>query len=159
MKFFLSTTTNKTEEMGSLLDNILFDLPQHRDARGALTFVQNGSMMLCASGVDDAVPVGFDFERAFWIYDVPTGAERGGHAHRTCAELLVAVHGSFDLELNDGQDVTTIHLDRPDKAVLIRPMVWCRLYNFSTDFVGLCLASQEYLPQGYINSYDEFVAQ
>lgn len=145
--------------MGSLLDNILFDLPQHRDARGALTFLQNGSMMLCASGVDDAVPVGFDFERAFWIYDVPTGAERGGHAHRTCAELLVAVHGSFDLELNDGQDVTTIHLDRPDQAVLIRPMVWCRLYNFSTDFVGLCLASQEYLPQGYINSYDEFVAQ
>lgn len=145
--------------MGSLLDNILFDLPQHRDARGALTFVQNGSMMLCASGVDDVVPVGFDFERAFWIYDVPTGAERGGHAHRTCAELLVAVHGSFDLELNDGQDVTTIHLDRPDQAVLIRPMVWCRLYNFSTDFVGLCLASQEYLPQGYINSYDEFVAQ
>lgn len=145
--------------MGSLLDNILFDLPQHKDDRGALTFVQNDSMMLKPSGDEDADCVGFDFERVFWIYDVPAGAERGGHAHRTCAELLVAVHGSFDLELNDGQHVTTVRLDRPDKAVLIRPMVWCRLYNFSPDFVGLCLASQEYLPQGYINAFEEFVAQ
>lgn len=140
----------------SLLHNITFKLPTFTDCRGALTFLQNGKLNLHADkpdGYDET----FLFERAFWIYDVPASSERGGHAHRTCAELLVALHGSFDLELTDGQDTCTIHLERPDKGVLIRPMVWCRLFNFSPDFVGLCLASQEYLPEGYINSYSDFV--
>lgn len=125
----------------SLLDNIIIDLKQHSDARGSLTVVQNED---------------FKFERVFWIYNVPHGTERGGHAHRTCAELLVAVHGSFDLELHDGTRSITVHLDNPSQAVLIRPMVWCRLCNFSSDFVGLCLASQLYNPEGYVNSFEEF---
>lgn len=128
-----------------LLDDILVPLPTRRDQRGALTIAQHGDII-----------EGFQFERAFWIYDVPQDAERGAHAHRTCAELFVVVHGSFDLELFDGRCHTTLHLDRPDQAVLIRPMVWCRLHNFSPDFVGLCLASQEYLPEGYINSLEEY---
>lgn len=125
----------------SLLDDIIITIPQIRDSRGALSFLQTDDL---------------EFKRVFWIYNVPQGAERGGHAHRTCSELLLAAHGSFDLELNDGSKTVCIHLDRPDKAVLIRPMVWCRLFNFSSDFVGLCLASQEYLPDGYINSFEEF---
>lgn len=132
------------ENFNSPLDDILIEVPQIRDARGALSFVQDAD---------------FHFERAFWIYDVPAGAERGGHAHRTCTELLLAVHGSFDLELHDGTRCVTLHLSEPNQAVLIRPMVWCRLFNFSSDFVGLCLASQDYLPEGYINSFDEFLAQ
>lgn len=125
----------------ALLDDIFIDLKQHSDARGSLTVVQ----------AED-----FKFERVFWIYGVPPGSERGGHAHRTCAEVLVAVNGSFDLDLHDGTRGVTIHLDNPCQGVLIRPMVWCRLYNFSSDFVGVCLASQPYTPKGYINSFREF---
>lgn len=125
----------------SLLDGILYEFPKKNDERGSLSFVETKD---------------FTFERAFWIYDVPENAERGGHAHRTCAELLVAVHGSFDLELNDGQNAINVHVDDPAKGVIIRPMVWCRLYNFTEGAVALCLASQEYIPEGYINSFEEF---
>lgn len=127
----------------SLLDNILVKLPEYRDVRGALSFVQKGNE-------------NFEFERVFWLYDVPCGCERGGHAHKTCAELLFAVHGSFDLELFDGHKKMVVHLDKPSEGVIIRPMVWCRLYNFSNDFVGLCLASQDYRPEGYINTLEQF---
>lgn len=140
----------------SLLHNIIFQLPTFADHRGTLTFLQNGEMNLHAD-TSDGIDETFLFERAFWIYSVPAAAERGGHAHRTCAELLVALHGSFDLELSDGTDTRVVHLERPDMGVVIRPMVWCRLFNFSADFVGLCLASQAYLPEGYINSYEDFV--
>lgn len=142
-----------------LLDNILFQLPQRTDERGSLAFVQNGTLMLRPIGGDADECQGFDIERAFWIYDVPESAQRGGHAHRTCAELFVALHGSLDIELDDGHRTVTVRLDRPDRALLIRPMVWCRLHNFSHHFVGLCLASQPYLPQGYINSYENFVKE
>lgn len=125
----------------SLLDDIIIDIKQNTDSRGSLTVVQHED---------------FDFERVFWIHNVPVGAERGGHAHRTCAELLVAVHGSFDLDLHDGTRSVSLHLDNPNRGVLIRPMVWCRLHNFSSDFVGLCLASQNYNPEGYVNSFEEF---
>lgn len=125
----------------SLLDGIFIELEQHTDPRGTLTVVQ----------IDD-----FNFERVFWIHNVPIDSERGGHAHRSCAELLVAVHGSFDLELHDGTRSITVHLDHPSRGVLVRPMVWCRLHNFSSDFVGLCLASQTYKSEGYINSFEEF---
>lgn len=126
------------------LAEILCDVPEVRDARGALAFVQNA---------------GFPIERAFWIYEVPEGSERGGHAHRTCTELLFAIKGSFDVELSYGDETVNVHLDRPNRGVYIRPMVWCRLHNFSTDFVGLCLASQVYKPEGYINSKEEFLAE
>lgn len=129
------------ERENSLLDNIFLDLMQNCDPRGSLTVVQHED---------------FCFERVFWIYNVPQGSERGGHAHRSCAELLIALHGSFDLDLHDGKQSITVHLDNPSRGVIIRPMVWCRLYNFSPDFVGLCLASQPYKPEGYINSFEEF---
>lgn len=132
-----------------LLENIIYEIPCHTDERGTLSFLQNGSLKIS--------DVSFEFQRAFWIYNVPANAERGNHAHRTCTELLIAIHGSFDLELSDGVDTRVIHLDSPSKAVLIRPMVWCRLCHFSSDFVGLCLATQPYIADGYINSYDEFL--
>lgn len=125
----------------SLLEGCLVELATFRDSRGALSFVQKSD---------------YDFSRAFWIYDVPEDAERGGHAHRTCEELLLAVHGSFDVELYDGENKQTYHLDAPNKALVIKPMVWCRLFNFSNGFVGLCLASQEYQPEGYINTIEDF---
>lgn len=133
-----------TKSQKSPLEDILVDLPHICDERGALSFVQQDN---------------FHFERAFWIYSVPEDAERGGHAHRTCTELLMAVHGSFDLELHDGSRSVVLHLSQPYKAAIIRPMVWCRLFNFSPDFVGLCLASQDYQPEGYINTFEEFIGK
>lgn len=133
----------------SLLDGIRIALPEIRDERGALSFIQDGSIRV--EGAD------FPIKRVFWIYDVPEGKERGGHAHRTCAELLFAVKGSFDVELMSGGSRTRVHLSKPNEGILIRPMVWCRLLNFSPDFVGVCLASQDYQPGGYIHSEEELL--
>lgn len=126
------------------LDNINVILPAVCDPRGSLSFIQDAE---------------FTVERVFWIYNVPEGSERGGHAHRTCSEILFAVHGSFDVDLFHGEKRVTVHLERPNEGVVIRPMVWCRLYNFSKDFVGLCLASQKYSPEGYINSFENFLTE
>ena len=120
------------------------------DRRGILSFLENGS-------VGSGIP--FRYERVFWIYNVPEGAERGGHAHRTCSDLFSAVHGSCDIELNDGITASVVHLSSPDKAVEIPAMMWCRLYNFSSDFVGLCFASQHYTPSGYIHDYNKYVQE
>ena len=120
------------------------------DRRGILSFLENGSP---GSGIP------FSYERVFWIYNVPEGAERGGHAHRTCSELFIAVHGSCDIELNDGITASVVHLSSPDKAVEIPAMMWCRLYNFSSDFVGLCFASLHYTPSGYIHDYNKYVQE
>lgn len=135
--------SKNTTQTSALLDDIIVELPQRTDDRGSLTFVETSD---------------FEFQRAFWIYGVPEGVERGGHAHRTCTELLMAVHGSFDVELYDGKGRISVHLDSPNRAIKIRPMVWCRLYNFSPDFVGLCLASHPYQPEGYVNSIEQFEA-
>lgn len=124
-----------------LLEDVLVQLPTKTDERGSLSIVQDE----------------FQMQRAFWIYDVPEGSQRGGHAHRTCAELLVAVHGSLDVELRHGNEVINVHLDSPAQGLLIRPMVWCRLYNFSDNFVGVCLASQPYQAEGYINDLQQFI--
>lgn len=128
----------------SPLEGISQEWIEIRDPRGALSVVQEA---------------GFPIERVFWIYDVPPEAERGGHAHRTCTELLFAVKGSFDVELTYGDEKVNVRLDRPNQSVLIRPMVWCRLHNFSPDFVGVCLASQGYLADGYIHSFEQFLAE
>lgn len=132
------------EHNNSPLNNIKVTLPAFEDSRGTLSFIQDAE---------------FAVERVFWIYNVPEGSERGGHAHRTCSEILFAIKGSFDVDLIYGSEKTTIHLEHANEGVVIRPMVWCRLFNFSDDFVGLCLASQKYLPEGYVNSFEEFLAE
>lgn len=124
----------------ALLRDILVELPEKSDERGSLTFVQHPDV---------------EFKRAFWIYDVPEGAKRGGHAHESCYELVFALHGSLDIELYDGKERVVVHLDHPRRGVIIRPRVWCTLFNFSKDFVGLCLASHEYQPDGYINDIND----
>lgn len=132
------------EHFNSPLENIKVTLPAIEDPRGMLSFIQD---------------MEFSVERVFWIYNVPENSERGEHAHRTCTEVLFAINGSFDVDLIYGDEKQTIHLGKPNEGVLIRPMVWCRLYNFSKDFVGLCLASQKYSPEGYINSFEDFLAE
>lgn len=126
-----------------LKSSLLVSLPYHSDTRGTL--------WVCENTVANML-----WKRAFWIKDIPAGEERGNHAHRSCHELLCAVSGSFDVELSNGRDTLQVHLDNPNEGLLIPAMVWCRLYNFSPDAIVLCFASQEYIPEGYINDYEEF---
>lgn len=137
-----------TQTATSLIQPFEFD--KYPDARGVL--------ILSRAQDDPHLP--FVVQRVFWITNVPAGEERGKHAHRTCWEALVAVKGQFSVRVDAGdgvmQDMT---LDRPEQGVVIPPMVWCELYDFSEDAVCLCLASGDYDPEGYIGDYHEFLKQ
>lgn len=119
------------------------DLPLHADDRGQLTVAENSSLP-------------FEARRVFWLTGVPEAAERGGHAHSTCAEVLYAVSGAVKIDLSDGTRDLTVELSLPNRGIVIPPMVWCRLYDFSPNFVGLCFASEAYRPEGYFRSWEEF---
>ncbi|WP_226943512.1 sugar 3,4-ketoisomerase [Pseudoprevotella muciniphila] len=125
-------------------EELLFRLPTFADHRGMLTSVQN-----CEN-------FPFEIKRVFWIYDVPSAAQRGGHAHTSCDELLIAVNGSFDVAVDDGRNKYTYHMNNSRVGLFIPASVWCELLNFSKDCVCLVMASQTYSEEGYINSYEEF---
>ena len=123
----------------------LIDLPQVADERGALVFAEG----------ERGVP--FAVRRVFWIHSVPRGARRGGHAHRTCAEVVVAVTGGFSMVLDDGVRRTRLELDSPARGVLVAPDVWCELCDFQPGTVLVVLASEPYEPRGYVHCYDEYL--
>ena len=123
----------------------IVELGRHHGAKGNLTEVQNGRV------------AGFDIERLFFIYDIPGGASRGGHAHKTLRELIVAASGSFDVYVHDGVREHTFHLNRPSQALLLSAGVWEELRNFSSGAVALVLASQHYDSEDYIRNFDEFI--
>ncbi len=135
------------EEHHNPYDNLLFPLPSFPDERGLLT--------LCTLGQGGGLP--FAVERLFWITDVPSQARRGSHSHRTCWELLVPVKGTFRVRVDNGSlPPVTFTLTDPSVGLLIPPLYWCELSDFSADAVCLCLASGSYDPEGYINDYDTF---
>lgn len=121
------------------------DLPRILDARGNLTFIEGG------------VHVPFDVKRIFYLYDVPGGADRAGHALKSCYQFVVAASGSFDVHLDDGATTGKYSLNRSYNGLLIPPMMWRVLDNFSSGSVCLVLASEPYDEQGYWRDYDEFV--
>ncbi len=128
-------------------DNLLLRLPSFPDGRGLLT--------LCTLGQGGGLP--FDVQRLFWITNVPPNASRGSHSHRTCWELLVAVKGSFRVKVDDGiHPPCTFTLSSETEGLLIPPLFWCELSDFSADAVCLCLASGDYDREGYINNYEAF---
>ena len=124
---------------------VIIDLPKVTDPRGNLTFVEG----------QNHLP--FDIRRAYYLYDVPAGEERGGHSHKECYEFLVAISGSFDVTLDDGKNRVTITLNRPYKGLLIVPGIWRTLENFSSGSVCLVLASQRYIEDDYVRDYDRFL--
>jgi dTDP-4-dehydrorhamnose 3,5-epimerase-like enzyme len=124
----------------------IINLPKISDPRGNLTFIE---------GNGRHIP--FDIKRAYWIYDVPGGEKRGGHAYRRNEEFIVALSGSFDVVLDDGAQRTTYSLNRSYFGLYVPKMMWRQLENFSTNGVTLILASQPYDPADYIRDYDEFV--
>lgn len=127
------------------LENVkMIDLPRITDPRGNLSVVQGGSH------------IPFDIRRIFYLYDVPGGATRGGHAHHREQQVLIAVSGSFDVELDDGRDKMRVTLNRPFRGVLIPPGVWRELDNFSSGSVCLTLSSIDYDESDYIRDYEIF---
>lgn len=123
----------------------VIELGRHHGAKGNLTEVENGKI------------VGFDTQRVFFIYDIPGGASRGGHAHKTLCELIVAASGSFDVYVNDGTREHTFHLNRPSQALLLSAGVWEELRNFSSGAVALVLASKHYDDGDYIRDFEQFL--
>jgi hypothetical protein len=123
----------------------LVALPRIRDERGNLSFIEG----------QRHVP--FDIRRAYWIYDVPGGESRGGHAHRTFEECLIALSGSFDVRLHDGAREWVVSLNRSYVGVFVPRMTWRRLENFSTNAVCLVLASEVYADADYIRDQAEFI--
>jgi len=121
----------------------MVSLPQHTDVRGSLTFAEWRHLP-------------FQPKRVFWIYDVAEGKTRGGHAHRTCAEVVFAISGSFDMFVNNGTEQATIHISNPSEGIYIGTNVWCELRNFAPGTVCVAFASEDYDAEGYINDYDEF---
>lgn len=124
----------------------LLQLPKIEDRRGNLTFIE----------ANHHVP--FAIERVYYLYDVPGGAERGGHAHRNLHQFLVAMSGSFDVKIDDGARKTTYHLNRSYYGLYLCPMIWREIDNFSSGAVCMVLASAPYTVDDYLRDYDEFVA-
>lgn len=110
------------------------------------------------TAIEGSVDLPFPIERVYYLYDVPGGEERGGHAHRDLRQLIVAVMGSFDLVLDDGETQQTVRLDRAYHGLLMPPMIWRELRNFSSGGICLVLASHAYDEADYVRDYDEFAA-
>ena len=128
----------------SLDDCRLIELPKISDPRGNLTFVEGGRQ------------IPFDLKRMFYLYDVPGGASRGGHALKTCHQFLIAASGSFDVALSDDRDRRRFHLHRSYYGLYVPPMIWRELDNFSSGSVCLVLVSTLYDPEDYIRDFDEY---
>lgn len=108
-------------------------------------------------GVVEKEVIPFDIKRVYYLFDVPSSAKRGGHAHKSLSQVLIALSGSFDVVLKDGNSTQTITLNKPDKGLLIDSTIWRELENFSSGSVCLVLASDVYSEDDYIRDYNEFI--
>ena len=122
----------------------LISIPKIEDNRGNLSVVEN-----------DVIP--FEIKRVYYLYDVPAGAERGGHSHIDQKEFLIALSGSFDVVLNDGQNQQIITLNKPYEGLLINQGIWRELNNFSSGSVCLVVASAVFDENDYIRDFEEFL--
>ena len=126
----------------ALSDCRIIELPKIHDPRGNLTFVENGTH------------IPFDIRRVYYLYDVPGGAERGGHAHKELSQLIIAMSGSFDVVLDDGAGKKRFHLNRSYYGLYVCPMIWRELDNFSSGSVCMVLASNMYDESDYYRDYN-----
>ncbi len=129
----------------SFKDCRIIELPKIQDPRGNLSFIEGGKH------------IPFDMRRVFYLYDVPGGAERMGHALKTCQQFLIAMSGSFDVVLYDGKHNQRFHMNRSYYGLYIPPLMWREIDNFSSGSVCLALASEPYDEAGYYREYRDFL--
>lgn len=125
---------------------ITIKIPKIEDQRGNLSVIEN-----------NVIP--FKFKRVYYLYDVPTGVERGGHSHIEQVEFLIALSGSFDVVLHDGSNQKTVTLNKPFEGLLIPTGIWRELNNFSSGSICLVLASEVFSEEDYIRDFDTFLNQ
>ena len=130
--------------MGRLNECRIIDLPKIQDTRGNLTFIEGGRH------------ISFEIKRTYYLYDVPAGSERGGHAHLKLQQLIIAASGSFDVVVDDGIERKSFHLNRPHFGLYIPTLIWRELTNFSGGAVSLVLASEFYEADDYIRDFEAF---
>lgn len=131
----------------SVFDCSVIELDRHHSQRkGDISVVEN------------SITVPFETKRVYYLYDVPGGMDRGGHAHKELKQLIVAASGCFTVELDDGSVKRSVLLNRPYQGLYVVPGIWRILKDFSSGSVCLVLASEKYDPQDYIRNYDEFIA-
>jgi hypothetical protein len=134
-----------------MMENTIFDCHlidfdlHHSDRKGNLSVAENGAN------------IPFDVKRVYYLYDVPGGASRGGHAHKALYQLIVAVSGSFSVTLDDGKNKRTFSLNRPYQGLLVVPGIWRDINDFSSGSVCLVLASEKYDESDYIRDYGAFI--
>ncbi len=129
----------------SLKNCSIIQLPKIHDKRGNLTFIEAGRH------------VPFEIKRVYYLYDVPGGATRAGHAHKQLHQLIIAMSGSFDITLDDGDKKQTYHLNRSYFGLYICPMIWRDINNFSSGSVCMALASEHYDEADYYREYETFL--
>ena len=120
------------------------DLPVIKDTRGNLSFFENNNQ------------IPFDIKRTYWIYDVPSGGVRGGHAFKKSHELIVALSGSFNVVLNDGNNEVIYSLNRSNNGLYVPNLLWRSLVNFSTNSLALIVSNIEYNSKDYITNFETF---
>jgi hypothetical protein len=123
----------------------LIELPKIHDPRGNLTFIEGGRH------------IPFEIKRAYYLYDVPGGASRAGHAHKTLEQLLIAITGSFSVTLDSGEARKAVHLNRSHVGLYIPSLIWREIDDFSSGAVCLVLASAPYAEADYFRRYDDFL--
>lgn len=131
---------------GTKLSPVLIDIPTIIDIRGKLAVLEGGSV--CP----------FDIKRIYYLYDIPSGSERGGHAHKYLQQILISIAGSFDVVLDNGFSKERVTLNRPNKGLLISSYTWREIDNFSAGSVCLVLASEHFSEDDYFRDYDDFKA-
>lgn len=131
-------------KMTKITDIQILTIPKIHDTRGNLSVIEG-----------DVIP--FAMKRVYYLYDVPSGAERGGHSHKEQQEFLVALSGSFDVVLTDGQTKKTVTLNKPNEGLLIPNGIWRELENFSSGSVCLVIASDVFEEADYIRDYNNFL--
>ena len=129
----------------SIVDCKIVQLPKISDPRGNLSFIEGGQH------------IPFDIKRVYYLYDVPGGSDRGSHAHKKLHQFIVAMSGSFDVVLDDGQNKQRFHLNRSHYGLYVCPMMWRDLDNFSSGAVCMVLASEHYDEADYIRDYALFL--
>jgi|TARA_B110000003_G_scaffold89777_1_gene91830 uncharacterized RmlC-like cupin family protein len=126
-------------------DCSLIELPKIKNRAGNITAIENN------------INIPFGVSRIFYLYDIPGGENRGAHAHKECHQLLVATSGSFEVQLDDGNEKKTVILNQPFRGLHIPPGIWASEINFSSGSICLVLASDKYDEKDYIRNYNEFL--